>query len=157
MTTLSEAACQLLEGANFGHLATLQPDGAPKVDPVWVGREGNLVLIATDGGSLKAKNVLADPRVALSVIAYDDPYRQLLIRGRVTERRADDDLAALDALAQKYLGSLFPRRRWSERLVLAITPDVVRTYKSSLRHEPGSSDTKDSDPAQAPSTEGDPR
>lgn len=134
MKPLDADARTLLDGANFAHLATVMPDGSPKVDPVWVGRDGDLVLVATDAKSLKARNTALDDRVALSVVAYDDPYFQVLIRGRVSERRADDALACLDALSEKYLHGPFPRRRWSSRLVLVITPDVVRSYRSPLRH-----------------------
>lgn len=128
-------ARRLLDGANYGHLATLMPGGAPKVDPVWVGRDGDLVLVATDVKSLKAVNAARDARVALSVTAFDDPYDQVLIRGRVTEMRPDDDLEVLDAMAQKYLGTPFPRRRWSGRVVLVITPSLARSYRSVL-HDP---------------------
>jgi PPOX class probable F420-dependent enzyme len=131
--TLSADARRLLDGANFGHLATVQPDGSPKVEPVWVGRDGDLVLVATDAKSLKARNVDRDVRVAISVTAFDDPYDQLLVRGSVTEVRPDDDLAVLDALSQQYLGQEFPRRRWSSRVVLVITPTLARHNHSPLR------------------------
>lgn len=130
---LSPDACRLLDGANFGHLATLFPGGQPKVEPVWVGREGDLVLITTDAKSIKAANAAADPRVALSVTAFDDPYEQLLIRGRVVETRADDDLSVMDGFSQRYLGAPFPRRKWSQRVVLVIRPTLARYYHSPLR------------------------
>jgi PPOX class probable F420-dependent enzyme len=131
---LGTEARSLLEGVNFAHLATLMADGAPKVEPVWVDLEGDLILVATDAKSIKAVNVERDARVALSVTAFDDPYDQLLVRGRVAEIRPDDDLVVLDRMSQKYLGAPFPRRRWSKRLVLAVTADVARHYHSSLRH-----------------------
>lgn len=131
--TLSADARRLLDGANFGHLATLQEDGAPKVEPVWVGRDGDTVLVATDARSIKARNVERDDRVALSVTAFDDPYDQLLVRGRVSEVRGDDDLAVLDELSRRYLGHEFPRRRWSSRVVLVITPSLARHHRSPLR------------------------
>ena len=112
------------------------PGGGPKVDPVWVGREDDRILVTTDGRSLKAMNVRRDERVALSVIDVDDPYDQLLVRGRVVEVRPDDDLTVLDRLAEKYLGSAFPRRRWSERVVIVIEPRVARSYRSTLQHRP---------------------
>jgi PPOX class probable F420-dependent enzyme len=127
-------ARRLLEGANYGHLATLMEGGGPKVDPVWVGVEGDLVLVATDAKSIKARNVAHDPRVALSVTAHDNPYDQVLVRGTVVEVRADDDLAVLDGLSWKYLGGPFPRRRWSRRVVLVIAADVARHYRSPLQH-----------------------
>jgi PPOX class probable F420-dependent enzyme len=130
---LSPDVRRLLDGANFGHLATLMPDGEPKVDPVWVGREDDLVLVTTDGRSLKARNAEHDPRVALSVTAFDDPYEQVLLRGHVLEVRPDHDLSVLDEMSRRYLGSDFPRRTWSQRVVLVIAPSVVRHYRSPLR------------------------
>src|SRR4051794_1543575 len=134
MTRLPPDARRLLDGANFAHFATLMDDGAPKVEPVWVGRDGDRVIVTTDGRSIKARNIARDDRVALSVTAFDDPYDQLLIRGRVVELRSDDDLVVLDELSHKYLQSPFPRRRWSDRVVIVIDPKVARSYHSPLRH-----------------------
>jgi PPOX class probable F420-dependent enzyme len=134
---LSLEARALLDGPNYGVLSTLMSDGTPKVDPVWVGREGELILVTTDGNSLKAQNVSRDRRVALAVTAFDNPYEQLLVRGQVRELRADDDLMVLDRLSRKYLGEPFPRRRWSRRVVLVIEPDQARHYLATLRHLQG--------------------
>lgn len=130
---LSEDMKRLIDAASFAHLATLQPDGAPKVEPVWLGREGDRLLVATDRRSLKARNIEGDPRVAISLVARDNPYEQLLIRGRVVETRNDDDLVGLDALSQAYLGKPFPRRKWSSRVLYVIEPTVARHYVSPLR------------------------
>lgn len=136
MTPLDDAAKHLLDAPNFGHLATLQADGAPKVEPVWVGREGEHVLVATDRRSLKGQNMERDARVALSVTDTANPYEQLLIRGAVVEVRDDSDLRALDALSAQYLGGPFPRRRWPSRAVYVIEPDIARYYRSPLKHPP---------------------
>ena len=133
---LSDDAKRLLDGANFAHLATLQPDGAPKSEPVWVAREEDRVLVTSDARSLKGQNLARDPRVALSIVAFDDPYEQLLVRGRVVEVRPDDDLAFLDALSHRYTGRPFARRKWRERAVYVIDPSVARYYRSPLVHEP---------------------
>jgi PPOX class probable F420-dependent enzyme len=134
---LGEEARRLLDGANFGQLSTLMPDGSPKVEPVWVGREGDHILVTTDRKSIKARNVARDPRIALSVTAYEDPYDQLLVRGQVVEVRPDDDLVVMDDLSQRYLGAPFGRRRWSGRVVLVIEAHVVRAYHSPLRDPRG--------------------
>ena len=128
---------RLLDAPNFASLATLMPDGAPKVEPVWVGREGDLVLIATDSRSLKGRNIDADGRVALSITDYENPYEQALIRGRVVETRDDNDLQVLDALSQQYLGKPFPRRKWTSRVVYVVEASVARYYQSPLEHTPG--------------------
>lgn len=132
MTTLSEDAKRLLDAANFGHLSTLMADGSPKVDPVWVAREGDHVLVTSDVRSMKAINVNNDARVALSVLSFENPYDQLLVRGRVIEVRPDPDLAVLDEFSLKYLGVPFARRKWSERVVLVIEPSLARAYTSPL-------------------------
>ena len=135
MVRLDDDAQRLLDGANYGFLSTLMADGSPKVESVWIGREGDLVLVTTDAKSIKAINAARDPRVALSVVAFDNPYDQLLIRGKVVEIRDDDELVAMDALSQKYLGASFPRRRWSKRVVLVIESSLARHRKSPLRHQ----------------------
>jgi PPOX class probable F420-dependent enzyme len=132
---LSADACRLLDGGNYAHLATLMPDGSPKVDPVWVGRDGDLVLVTTDAKSIKARNAEADPRVSLSITSIENPYEQLLVRGTVIEVRDDNDLTVLDALSERYIGAPFPRRRWSTRVVLVVAPTLARYYLSSL-HDP---------------------
>jgi PPOX class probable F420-dependent enzyme len=132
VTALSPDAVRLIDGPNFGHLSTLMRDGSPKVEPVWIGRDGDLILVATDAGTIKAQNTASDPRVALSITAAENPYEQLLVRGRVVEVRPDDDLAVLDALSDKYQGRPFGRRRWRQRVVLAIQADLARHYASPL-------------------------
>jgi len=137
--TLDADVRRLLDAPNFAALATLMPDGSPKVEPIWVGREGDHVLIATDARGIKGQNLDADKRVALSVTDFDDPYEQALIRGRVVETRDDNDLVALDSLSQQYLGKPFPRRKWSTRVVYVVEADVARYYKSPLSRPPSRS------------------
>ena len=129
---LNDDMKRLIDAANFAHLATLQADGSPKVEPVWLGREGDRLLVATDRKSLKSSNLDRDPRVAISLVARENPYEQLLIRGRVVECRDDNDLVGLDALSQAYLGKPFARRKWSSRVLYVIEPTVARHYVSPL-------------------------
>jgi PPOX class probable F420-dependent enzyme len=117
----------LLTEANFAHLATLMPDGSPQSAPVWVDLDGDHVLVATGEGSLKAKNTRRDPRVALSVTALENPYREAQLRGRVVERRPDASLAVMDRISRKYTGAPFPMRTNPEqRVVLVIAIDRAR-------------------------------
>ncbi len=133
---LSPDARRLLDGANFAHLATLQADGSPKVEPVWVGRDGDHVLVTSDANTLKGRNIDRDIRVALSIVDFDNPYEQLLIRGRVVEVRPDEDLAYLDSLSMRYTGAPFGRRRWKQRAIYVIEATVARYYQSPLVHNP---------------------
>ena len=55
------------------HLATLEPDGAPQVVPLWIDRHGDDELVFfTIAGSRKDRNIGRDPRVAVSITAPDD-------------------------------------------------------------------------------------
>jgi PPOX class probable F420-dependent enzyme len=133
---LSDDIKRLIDAPNFAHLSTLMEDGWPKAEPVWVGRDGERIIVCTDRKSIKAINIDRDPRVALSITDYENPYEQVLIRGRVVEARDDNALAIMDALSQKYLGVPFPRRKWSSRVAYFIEPTLARYYKSPLQHTP---------------------
>ena len=130
--TIAPRAAEILLTSPTVHLATLMPGGEPKVEPVWADVEGETILVATDAGTIKARNIDGDRRVALSATAPDDPYEQVLVRGRVVDVRADDDMELLDRLATRHLGTPFPRRRWSSRIVVVIEPDLVRHFQSPL-------------------------
>ncbi len=133
---LSKPVRDLLDGPNFAAVASLMEDGSPKVDTVWVGREGDLLLVASTDRTIKGKNLLRDARVALSVTEFENPYHQVQIRGRVIEVRPDAELAGCDALAGVYLGGPFPQRSHKGRVLFVIEPLVVRHYESTLRHTP---------------------
>src|SRR5713226_8059001 len=66
--TLAPEVRTLIDRPNFAHLATIMPDGSPHSAPVWVAREGDLILIATEESSLKGKNTRRDPRISLSIV-----------------------------------------------------------------------------------------
>ena len=127
----------LIRGANFAHLATVMPDGSPQAAPVWVDLDGDRVLVATGEGSLKARNTKRDGRVALSVIAYDDPYREAQLRGRVAERWKDTDFKIMDRISRKYTGSAFPMRdKPEQRVVLVLEIERARFTKLPFTHTP---------------------
>jgi PPOX class probable F420-dependent enzyme len=82
---LPENARQMLDRPNLAHIATVMRDGSPQVSPLWVERDGDIVLVNTAEGRLKTRNVRRDPRVAISLVDRDSLRPALLIRGRVVE------------------------------------------------------------------------
>jgi PPOX class probable F420-dependent enzyme len=116
---------RLLEGPNIGHLATLLPDGSPHVTPVWIDAEGGIVRVNTAEGRVKHRNVLRDPRVALSITDREDPYEKLLLRGVVEAVSREGARAHIDALSEKYLGRPFPGPLGEPRIILRIRPHRV--------------------------------
>ena len=135
--TLSQEVKALIDKPNFAHLATLMPDGSPQNAPVWVGREGDRILVATGEGSLKARNTKRDARIALSLVDFTNPYEEVQIRGRIVERRPDGDLAIMDRISHKYTSAPFPMRAPEGRIVLVIEADRVRHHTLRFRHTPG--------------------
>ena len=127
---------ELIDRANFAHLATLMEDGSPHSTPVWVGRDGDRLMIGTSGNSLKARNTKRDPRVAISMIDLKDPYVEAQLRGRVVEHRSDSDLKILDAISVRYTGKPFPMRGYEDRVALVIEIDKVRYLKLPFEHTP---------------------
>jgi PPOX class probable F420-dependent enzyme len=133
---LSPDIRRLLDRPNFAHLATLMPDGSPQSTPVWVGREGDRILVCTGESSLKAKNTRRDPRIALSVVDLGDPYMEAQLRGRVVERRLDPDLTAMDPISHKYTSKPFPFRNPEGRVALVIEIEKARYAKLPFEHTP---------------------
>lgn len=134
--SLSSEVKQLIDRPNFAHLATLMSDGSPQSVPVWIGREGDLLIVCTGEGSLKATNTRRDPRVALSVVDFANPYEEVQIRGRVVERRPDSDFKYMDAISHKYTGKPFPFRSPEGRVALVIDAEKVRYTKLPFEHMP---------------------
>lgn len=135
-TALSPEIRALVDRPNFAHLATLTAEGAPLSTPVWVGRDGDRLLVCTSEGSLKARNARRDPRVALSIVDHDNPYEEVQLRGRVVERRPDPDLTIMDPISHKYTGKPFPMRGYEGRVALVIEVDRARYMKLPFAHTP---------------------
>jgi PPOX class probable F420-dependent enzyme len=134
---LSDDVKALIRGANFAHLATIMADGSPQAAPVWVDLEGDRVLVATGEGSLKARNTKRDGRVAISVVAYDNPYVEAQLRGRVAERWKDSDFKIMDRISRKYTGKEFPMRdNPDQRVVLVIEIERARFARLPFTHAP---------------------
>src|ERR1700741_2045173 len=85
----------LFQKKAFANLATLMPDGRPQVTPVWCDFDGSHVLINTAKGRVKDRNMQNDPRVSMSIMDPDNPYRYVEVRGHVaeaTEKGADEHI-----------------------------------------------------------------
>lgn len=118
----------LFDKKAFAHLATVGADGKPQVTPVWCDFDGTHIRINTARGRVKERHLARDPRVALSILDPDNPYRYVQVQGRVaemTERGAD---AHIDALAKKYIGQdRYPWKRPGEvRVTVRIAPERVQ-------------------------------
>jgi hypothetical protein len=62
------------------------------------------------------------------MVDFQDPYRELQLRGRVVEHRPDPQLKLLDAISMRYV--------YEDRVALIIEADKVRYMKLPFEHTP---------------------
>lgn len=118
---------ELLRAKNFAHVATIAPDGTPHVAVVWVGVDGDDVLLNSAEGRVWPRNLRRDPRVVVTVVNHDNSYEYVAIRGEAVEITPDGADEHIDALAKKYLDEdEYPFRKEGEvRLKIRVRPDKV--------------------------------
>ena len=133
MAALPDEVRALLEARNFAHLATALPDGSPHSVPVWIGVEGDHVVFFTQPGSRKARNLEREPRVAISLVDLENPYRSAQLRGRVVGTvEGAEALEIIDRLSVKYTREPFPMR---SGIVFLVEPERARETVLPFRHE----------------------
>ena len=99
-------------------------DGSIAQYQMWVDFDGEHVLLSSAVGSLKARNWARDPQVTLSAVDRKDPWRFLVIRGRVVEMRPDDRLTMIDRLSDRYVGAPYRRRNVDREIFVIEIHDV---------------------------------
>jgi PPOX class probable F420-dependent enzyme len=98
---------EVLTAGRLGHLTTLNVDGSPQVSAVWIGLDGDDIVIGHLMGGAKTRNIARDDRVALTVEATgSNPIgmtNYLIVYGRahLVEGGAPE---LLQRLAEVYLG-----------------------------------------------------
>jgi PPOX class probable F420-dependent enzyme len=105
VVTLGARARALVDRPVLAAFTTLHPSGAPHTTPVWIGRDGDVLLVNTAHGRVKARNVARDPRVSVCVVDPDDPMHVLCVEGTVLEATTEGADALIDALSLKYTGN----------------------------------------------------
>jgi PPOX class probable F420-dependent enzyme len=131
---LSDEVRELFEGANFAHVATSLPDGAPHSVPVWVDLQGDHIVFFTQPTSRKARNLDRDPRLAISILEFRNPYRMAQVRGSVAERlEGDGALEIIDRIANKFTGRDFPMR---SGVAFLVEPEHEQSMFLPFEHTP---------------------
>ena len=104
------------------YLATTMEDGTPQVTPVWFDTDGEFILINTNEGRVKDKNMKARSRVAMVVQDPDEQERYLGMRGEVvgfTREGADEHI---NRLSLKYKNKPWVYREGQRRIIYRIKP-----------------------------------
>jgi len=125
--TFTPASRAIFDKKVLAHVATLGPDGAPQVTPVWVMLDGEDIIINTALGRAKARNLASDARVAVSLTDPDNLYVAIVVRGSVTGFTTEGADEVIDQLAKKYLDvDSYPMRREGEiRVTVRIHPERI--------------------------------
>lgn len=104
------------------YLATIMVDGSPQVTPVWFSTDGKHILINTNEGRTKDKNMKARPKVAMTIQDPKNPDRYLGMRGEVigfTKEGADEHI---NQLSLKYYERPWKYREGQRRIIYRIKP-----------------------------------
>ncbi len=119
----------LLASTAVANVATIGPDGAPQVSPVWFEWDGTALIFGPVTTRQKRRNLQRDPRIALSIVDPENPIRYLEIRG-VARLVPDPESEIALRLGKKYLGvDRFPYLQpGEERVQVLVEPSHV-TYQ----------------------------
>ncbi len=125
--TFTEKSRAIFAKKVLAHVATLGPDGAPYVTPVWCELDGEDIVINTALGRAKARHLASDARVAVSLTDPDNPYDCIAVRGSVVTFTTVGADEVIDRFAKKYMDlDTYPLRREGEvRVTVRIHPDRI--------------------------------
>ncbi len=125
---LDDTTKQLVDGKNFGVLATVNPDGSPQTSVLWVGLDGDTVVISALANRRKVRNIQRDPRVSLTITDAANPYQSVEIRGKA-DVTTDPERSMSFRLSHKYAGEDPPADPpGTSRVIVRITPEKVINF-----------------------------
>jgi PPOX class probable F420-dependent enzyme len=134
---LHPATMELAQGINYATICTVLPSGRLQAHPVWVGTDGERLVVNTETHRQKFLNVERDSKVTLTIRDEENPYRYTEVRGEVVEKVTGQEARDhIDELSQKYHGEDYsPDAIVSERVMLWIVPsrqNIVDQTVSSI-------------------------
>jgi len=111
------------------YLATIMPDGSPQVTPVWFSIDGEHILINTNEGRVKDKNMKARPKVAMTIQDPNKIYRYLGIRGEVVSYTTEGANEHINMLSLRYDDEPWVERASQRRIIFKIKPTHFDLHK----------------------------
>lgn len=114
----------------FASLALVRKDGTPHVSPVWFEWDGEHIIINTARDRVKDNILKRRPVVSMSIQDPADPYRYLLITGRVVDETEEGGFEHICDLQQKYHGNRdYPKIPGQVRVIYKVRPEHVFASK----------------------------
>ena len=131
MLAIPETHHDLLD-AWYATLATVGASGRPQLSTVWfLASADGTVQLSVNATRQKAKNMVANPKVALHIQDPSDWARYLELRGDAIVE-PDDDYVFADQLGAKYDNDLRDRDRAGERRIV-VTINLTRVRAVDMR------------------------
>lgn len=119
MTSVSPTVGRLESARNIW-LATVRPDGRPHLVPIWFVVDAGRWYICTGPESVKARNLQANPRVALALEDGDQP---LVVEG--TARRVTPSPAVVRKFKDKFDWDITTDADYSAVFEITVTRQVL--------------------------------
>jgi PPOX class probable F420-dependent enzyme len=133
----AEALDALLREPIVARLATIDPEGYPVIVPIWTDWDGEAVWLVARARADYAANLLARPKVSLSIVRGDAADTRALVVGRAEAVEGPGPLAGrmedvARRMARRYEGEAGERyidesRDWP-RLLVRVVPDRIVSW-----------------------------
>jgi PPOX class probable F420-dependent enzyme len=134
MNKIPDKYRDLLDHPIVVSLATLMSDGTPQVQPVWCSYDGEHILVNTEKGRQKYRNL--SRRRAATILAIDpgNDARWLEVRGTVAVETEEGANEHIDELARLYMGvDKYPFHQEGDvRVIFKIEPVRVATMQTTM-------------------------
>ena len=137
---LTDAECrEFFNRPLLARLATVRPDGAPYVVPLWFEwneADGSFWLVIRERARF-APNLLREPRVCLSIAADSPPYARATIMGRAVivgrPGESDEWMVVARRMTTRYVGDVdptyFERTARFPRWLVRIVPEEMISWR----------------------------
>ena len=110
-----------LDGPHVAHFASIRPNGAPHISPVWyhwqpaaaaddpaagapAGAPAGTVTVVSGHAAVKTRNIRRNPQAALSIATDEWPYQYVILEGNATVR-TDQLKDAVRSIFSRYEGA----------------------------------------------------
>lgn len=112
-------------------ISTVRPDGRPHLVPVWFLWEGRDLLILSQPGAQKVRNLLANPAVTLALEAADEGGDVAIIEGTAAMLDLAEAEEVIPAYVAKYATAI-AGMGWTPETMLSDYSTLIRVQPSRL-------------------------
>ena len=119
-TIIPDELRDLFDEPALAHVSYLNRKGQIVTFPMWVDFDGDHILVSSPVGSRKGQAMRERDQVAVSILSTKNAWHWASISGRVVDIQPDHDLAFIDRMSHKYMGTDYQRRTPREIFKIAI-------------------------------------